>query len=211
MSIAYVVLTCGNYEQTRFKAVIETWGSQVDELIKLSDDDSPVLGYDSCPYKYVTFFRRVNVTHDWYVLVDDDTYVNVKMMNDYLSKCDPNESIVIGNYRFVGCMTNAKIIAGNVGLNDNVEFPRGGAGIIVSKTAMIELSKYVISQGDSIAITKNSDTSIGLWMREAKIARRHDNVFRRDPSIDSLKVGGAITAHFITPETMREVFKLSKV
>ncbi|KAJ3074674.1 hypothetical protein HDU98_010564 [Podochytrium sp. JEL0797] len=74
---------------------------------------------------------------DWYMMIDDDTYVFLDNLMDHLNSLDPNEPIYTGRATsFVGC-------DGVIEHGDGPAFGHGGSGYILSRAAMRKLmSKF---------------------------------------------------------------------
>ena len=86
MRIAYIVLTCEKYINTRMRWQMDTVFSSVNpaDVFYLGHEMRPEDriyswgagdNYESLPYKFVDFFRWSRLDYDWYFLMDDDTYV----------------------------------------------------------------------------------------------------------------------------------------
>ncbi|KAJ3016416.1 UNVERIFIED_CONTAM: hypothetical protein HDU68_012227 [Siphonaria sp. JEL0065] len=94
---------------------------------------------------------------NWFMMIDDDTYVFVDNLVDYLSTLDPQTPYYIGRANsFVGC-------AGIVNHGDGPEFAHGGSGYVVSKKAM-----SMLLDGYNACIEKHSscwagDIRVALW------------------------------------------------
>ncbi|KHJ90175.1 N-acetyllactosaminide 3-alpha-galactosyltransferase, partial [Oesophagostomum dentatum] len=107
------VQTAKIYHETRALAINETWLSRCDhgELFTsdfFPSDDIPYsttfagipdsyynLFYKS-RYAFYYIYRHISKNFDWYMKADDDTYVIVEHLKEYLSTLDPNKPYYLG-------------------------------------------------------------------------------------------------------------------
>jgi len=165
MRIAYVILTCEKYFDTRVKWQKET------SLLNVKPEDIYYLGhkmdterrlyswgasdeYHALPYKTMDFFKNLDLDYDWYVLIDDDTYVFHNRLKRLLANYSPNMLISMG------CIL------------DHVDkelfrYTSGGAGTVLSKTLYKEVCTYVRTCPNPI-IHWCSDICVGKWLLDIK-------------------------------------------
>lgn len=106
MRIAYIVLTCKEYELTRLEWQKVTIFSGVDrnDIYYLGNRMDPEKhmyswgaadDYLSLPYKVLDFFRHSNLEYDWYFLMDDDTFVLADHLQAHVDKLtvDPHTEL----------------------------------------------------------------------------------------------------------------------
>jgi hypothetical protein len=181
-SVCYIVLTCEAYLHTR--AAWQKKYCQLPNAWYLSGKSGPgnVHGwgqetgddYNSCPLKYIAMFRKLELpVFDWYVFVDDDTFVFHERMVKELGAYDPNEQWYLGTPLFH---------------LPPVVYMAGGSGFALSRPAFERVRTYVI-QTDTDALRQGrdmfcGDVSIGKWIHdlgEIKMGHisvchdRHDN------------------------------------
>jgi ribosomal protein L40E len=107
MSICYIILTCEKFLETRSKWQRECCFEFVDPscyfYLSCKPGPNSVYGwntaddYESCPQKYIEFFKQMDLEYDWYVFLDDDTFVFPDRMIKTLSKFDKSQSLYIGD------------------------------------------------------------------------------------------------------------------
>jgi hypothetical protein len=203
MKLTYVVFSCDKYKD-RLDAIKETWGSSR-ELIVLGDELAPGKGYESCPYKYVEFFRTFEPAHDWYVFVDDDTYVNTEVFERWLNEQDATGVAAHGLFKLYHYGLHPELISGAHTLRKQLTFPVGGAGFALSLGAVKVLKEYVIAH-KSLPLAYNSDTTMGIWMTEARINGTYNDRFVRHANkLGNVVAGNTFTCHQITPQHMRDL------
>lgn len=171
MRIAYIVLTCEAYwntrviwqKQTVFRHVpsedIYYLGHKMDIEQRLFSWGAPD-DYPSLPYKFIDFFRYSHLNYDWYVLIDDDTYVYTDRLREHLLQrehilqCDP-DTLHIEGY----ILTH---------LADRVwgVYHSGGAGTILSHSTYQAVSTYLRKlPRDYRPPHWCADICLGLWTR----------------------------------------------
>lgn len=215
MRIAYVILTCEKYINTRLPwqkqtslrdvpfADIFYLGHTMDpsrRLFSWGADDS----YNGLPYKYTTFFQHGGElvdAYDWVVLMDDDTYVYRSRLESLLQTLNPTDPIAIGRNLYHIAHTQWGV------------YFSGGAGTVVSRTAFEVLRQHVIHTVDRIhELVPHwcADISMGFWFR------KHPEIFLLDHtqfhpegiSSSPQDVAHAITWHHLkTWEDYQEAFQ----
>lgn len=257
--ICYVILTCDE-NQHRRRAIEQTWGKDVrHDIVWLTDDMSPkVKGYESCPHKYVTFFKNLSrkPKYDWYVFVDDDTYVHVSGINNIVSEQENDCSQVVGLMIGSGyedsrndhlykqptsdaLAEGAKLTAypckwvyitgpkappggwfldcygmystSTASYSADFVFPHGGAGIIMNKNSVDDVSRYVSTTAE-VPLSLHSDVSLAVWLAKSSDAKLRDDVrlfngFRSlNDEINSIKRGNTVTCHYVTAPDMMSLY-----
>lgn len=108
--VCYVILTCDKNKDRR-EAIENTWGkNSKNNTIWLTEELTAIKGYESCPYKYIEFFKSALILdYDWFVFVDDDTYVHVTKLESTLQSTSNNpvvKGLMIGE-GYTGDRNNA--------------------------------------------------------------------------------------------------------
>jgi len=204
MRIAYVVLTCEKYFDTRVPWQKET------SLLHVNPEDIYYLGhtmdssrrlynwgasddYHALPYKLADFFKNLDLDYDFYVLIDDDTYVFHKRLRKMIANYSPNMLIVMGHV-----MDHVK--------HELFEYMSGGAGTVLSRGLYTRICTYVrecpnpfihwcadICLGKWIIDVKKSLKSTAIFVYEMHNAHFHPEQY--DPKKDH--IGRAITFHHL--------------
>ena len=116
----------------RIDTIRETWGKNFNELHFYSDHEdsnkqifqviNERTDYYSCALKTKERIQQIiqNVIYDWYIFVDDDTFVNLNVLEKFLS--DLSENNAYG--RLIG--------------NENPYFA-GGSGFVIPKKQMLKI------------------------------------------------------------------------
>lgn len=165
MKICFIILTCEAYLSTRTHWQNLTCLKNIDPkdvyFISCKKSGENVYGwdtadnYESCPTKYIKFFRNMNIDYDWYIFIDDDTYINTKNLGKFLENYDPTEPYYIGSDRNITKHFDRW----------KIPFMSGGAGFCLSKYLYSEVTRYVRSNNDeNLFFCVNGDVTVGSWI-----------------------------------------------
>lgn len=95
LKVAFVILTCENNIKTLTEYQKQTFLIDInikdiyflsattceDRYFSYNSPDS----YEHCPIKYIRFFKNIQLNYDFFLFIDDDTFVNVKKLNKLLN------------------------------------------------------------------------------------------------------------------------------
>uniref|UniRef100_A0A6C0DA14 Fringe-like glycosyltransferase domain-containing protein n=1 Tax=viral metagenome TaxID=1070528 RepID=A0A6C0DA14_9ZZZZ len=211
IKICYIVLTCERYIPTRVKWQKETCfrNTNLNDCYFLSCKmgDGSIYGwntaddYPSCIDKYIKFFRNMNLDYDWYMFIDDDTFVFPNRVEQFLARLDPSIPAYVGNaWSHI----------------HDLRFMSGGAGFFLTKSAYTMVRQFVECDKNtamrSPEAPMNGDTTMGVWIRE--INRKNNYAIKLlsdwhylniDNSTNIKKIMTAATFHYVNKY---ELFKL---
>jgi Fringe-like len=198
MRVAYVILTCEKYLSTRVEWQMSTMFKNVDpnDLYFLGhkmDSEKRLFSwgaedtYEQLPQKFIDFFRHSNLDYDWFILIDDDTYVFTDRLTEYLTQHRCHDSFAIGQ------------------LLDHIrdsywgQYLSGGAGTIVSRMLYHQLRAYIQTYPQEItACHWCADIALGTWIKRVGGQMFHNPHFHADiynPLYDNLEE--ALTFHHL--------------
>jgi hypothetical protein len=172
MRVCYIILTCEKFLQTRAKWQKDTFLNDVDAkdvyFISSKMGEPNIYGwntednYEGCPKKYVRFLQNMNIDYDWYVFIDDDTYVNTYRLVELLQTYNSDEILYIGSKRFDQW---------------NVNYMSGGAGFCLSSSLYKLVTEYVRERTDrQLYFNYNGDVTMGSWINKIPNVLHIDNV-----------------------------------
>ena len=150
IKLVVFIHTCARYYDTRARLLEETWVKDSSaEIVFITDDEQSKLKnhisigkYEGGPTyhpnnvkKMFNIFLDKYSDFDYYMIIDDDSYLNVNKLKIFLSFFDKNESYMIGDF------INWTHIHSNHKYGGKYEYwIGGGPGIIFTKSSII---KYI--------------------------------------------------------------------
>ncbi|KAJ3304497.1 hypothetical protein HDV03_002706 [Kappamyces sp. JEL0829] len=146
---------------------------------------------------------------DWYIMIDDDTYVFMDNLKALLDTLDPTQPHYLGAVtNFVGC-------DGVTEWEDAPYFAHGGAGIVVSKATMqtvLPLLDDCIPKYDSCWA---GDIRWGLCLRDAGILVKNAGLFSPDAPNDRFNFydpcAAPRTFHHLLGSQIQKLYELEQV
>jgi hypothetical protein len=192
----------------RREAIVNSYMKRLDDypnidLIFYSDDEDPATNTIKVNVPLEMMYRdneiktigavdliekRYYNQYDWYLFTDDDTFVNVPLLNKMVHSFD--KTIVHG-----------KDLSGCYG---NLSYLSGGAGILISNDVISKLFNMTNYKTDF------SDVNIGLNMRERNISIVNNKLFNGSNPYNENKlnieeeINSHITQHYVNPQMMME-------
>lgn len=169
MKICYIISTCDNYIETRVKYQMQHMFNHInmEDIYYLTSKpaiDKRQFGWNSLDdpknitWKYIHFIYNMEniLNYDWYVFIDDDTFVFFDNLINLLSKYDRNENYYIGHE-----LDHIK--------RDFCVYMSGGAGYAISNSLYNIIFKYVKETGINNSYEHwCDDLCIGLWINKLK-------------------------------------------
>jgi hypothetical protein len=211
MRVAYIISTCEKYISTRVVYQKETFLKYVanEDIYYLSgkaDEPNRIFGWDvpddpqNILLKYTEFFKNITLDYDWYVFIDDDTFVFPNRIEKMIkeNKYNPNDNIYVG-----------KIL-------DHIEadwglYMSGGAGYIISRN-IYEHFLEIVREGTHEKIFRHwcDDLCIGLWIQELaktqKVLTINNNDFYIELNESEDDIYKAITFHHLKQKEHYELY-----
>lgn len=209
-----VVLTTYKYKETRQKSAEETWLSGVQNYIFASDKDegrniklSNRSDYKSAEEKQINsilYLRSLEKQYKYYLFVDDDTYVNLDNLLDFLNK---NEIDTAG-----------QVLSGETD-SDNLIFKKypgfkyysGGAGFLYNDNLFEKICENMFRYEE----TNWGDVSLGLIVQRAGIQIKNYSVlfYSQSPwtkKHEEEQIKKSITYHYIKENDMLKLHNIIK-
>jgi hypothetical protein len=165
IKICYIILTCKKNLQTKVKWQKETCFRNTDPehcyFLSCESEGRNIYGwntaddYASCIDKYIQFFQNMDLDYDWYMFIDDDTFVFPKRIEQYLPTLDKSEPIYFG-FRWSHI--------------EGLRYMSGGAGFFLTKQTYTMLREFLKIKEHTLLRSKqqpiNGDVTVGVWIRE---------------------------------------------
>jgi hypothetical protein len=168
MKICYIISTCNKYLDTRVKYQMETMLKNVNKediyyLTSKPNVENRHFGWYSIDdiqnitWKYIHFIYNTNIPYyDWYIFIDDDTFVFKNRLKNLLLNYDSNKNYYIGNE-----LDHIK--------NQFCLYMSGGAGYAISNSLYKIIYNYVKNTGINNSYEHLcDDLCIGLWINKLK-------------------------------------------
>ena len=216
MKICYIISTCDKYLDTRVKYQMETFFNDVNQndifyLTSKSNIEKRHFGWNcmddekNITWKYIHFFYNMSniLEYDWYIFVDDDTFIFIDRLKSLLTNYNKDDFYYIGNE-----LDHIK--------KDFCLYMSGGAGYAISNGLYKILYNYVKENGINNSYKHwCDDLCIGLWINELKnkynIIQIDNKNFLIDPHKNEHELNNAITIHrTMTEEANKFYYNISK-
>ena len=135
----YITIAACKNERERSKVTWELWAQHYGEHVSfLGDDDQlpgtriPVTGHSYSNESLVALFKHwTSLPYDWFMLVDDDTYVFTDRLNEYLKFFDTHSLYAIGDWLNWPLRHNK---------SPNFYWIGGGGGMLFSRPLVFKLA-----------------------------------------------------------------------
>jgi hypothetical protein len=144
MNIIIFVHTCKIYEESRSKIIEDTWAKNRDNVVFITDNNDSTLKnhiyigeYKKGPTyhpenvrKMFYLFLSKYSDYDFFMIIDDDSYLYVEKLELYLSFFDKNDNYMIGDFLNWPVFNdpNYTLVYNN--------WVSGGPGIVFTKTCI---------------------------------------------------------------------------
>jgi hypothetical protein len=166
------VVTSKQLLLTRGKAINSTWGSYLGKGLKFFSSEGtlshnlPVVSlpgtddtyppqkkvYRMLKYMYDHFINKFN----WFMRADDDLYVRVAPLVQFLNTLDPSTDLYIGQPG-IGKAEDWDRIR----LYPNEHYCMGGPGVVLSRSLLIKLAPHLDECLNNVVVSWNEDLEVG--------------------------------------------------
>jgi len=209
MKICYIISTCDKYLDSRVKYQMETMFKNINRediyyLTSQPNHSERQFGWytmddsQNITWKYIYFIYSMNIPHyDWYIFIDDDTFVFNSRLQNFLSNYNSNECYYIGKE-----LDHIK--------NQFCLYMSGGAGYAISNPLYSLIVQYLKKNTINLSFKHwCDDLCIGLWIQEItkenpnQIKQLNNDLFHLGIEAD---VNTAITIHKVTSKEQYDYF-----
>lgn len=205
MKCCYIISTCNKYLETRVKYQMETClkdipKSDIFYLTSKPDNEKRQFGWNcmddekNIAWKYIYFFYNMNdiLDYDWYIFIDDDTFIFPNRMENLLQNYKSTDFYYIGNQ-----LDHIK--------NTHCLYTSGGAGYAISNALYSKIYSYVHTHGiNGSYLHWCDDLCIGLWVQDIskteKVHQLHNDLFHLGIHNNDNELQNAITFHKVMDE-----------
>ena len=186
MKLIVFIHTCQAYEETRAKRLEQTWANNADTVF-ITDNDQSELKNHVCigPYlrgptyhpenvkKMFRLFLEKYSDYDYFMIVDDDTYVYLEKLKVYLSFFDQRDPYMIGDFLNWPCFLSEYRFGGNY-----EHWVGGGPGIVFTKSCIEEFQRLFTAH-DVAYINHDVWLHYLFKLSDGKIKRTHCPAFHQ--------------------------------
>jgi hypothetical protein len=170
MRIAYVVLTCEKYSKTRVEWQKRHMFSHIDMndvyyLGHIMDSKNHQYSwgaaddYEHLTDKFRDFFKNTDLDYDWYMLIDDDTYVYDDRLRAALAIYHPDYPTAIGQ--------SMEHLNDNDINKDLKQYFSGGAGTALSRGTYRAICEWIcVATPLAFEFHWCADISLGMWLTQ---------------------------------------------
>ena len=211
MKTCYIISTCDKYIETRVKYQMETFLKNINKedifyLTSKPNIENRQFGWNcmddekNITWKYIHFiYNMVILEYDWYIFIDDDTFIFENKLNKLLINYNSNECFYIGKE-----LDHIK--------NDYCIYMSGGAGYAISNG----LYKLIYNYVKNIGINNSykhwcDDLCIGLWINELKehhvVNNINNDLFHIGLHNIESEIETAITFHKVITKEQYDFYK----
>lgn len=210
-NIFFSIISTQKFIHTRQKNLKDTWlknlnyvfASDIDteDNVKLSDKIDHSSGEEKQLNSFKYLFKNKK-NYDWYFFCDDDTFINLNNLNNFINK---NETLESFGYVFCSKTCPENTYAWNR-CGKNFIYYSGGAGFCLRADALEKISKLNTSER-----TGFGDLTSGFLYKEAKISLNHvsrlniNTPEKHGHTIEQIKK--SISYHYINNDLMYELNK----
>lgn len=151
MKLIIFIHTCKKYEESRAKMIESTWGNRED-IVFITDNPNSSLTrhiyigeYKKGPtyhpenvIKMFHIFMEKYSDYDYFMMIDDDSYLYVDKLKMYLSFFDKNDTYLIGDFlNWVTVKSDKNFVC------DYMKWPGGGPGLVFTKKTIITFIQLI--------------------------------------------------------------------
>jgi hypothetical protein len=211
MKILVSIISSSKFVEDRIKYIEETWLKDVDDYLIISDeenkqkkiikitDDSTYESNVIKNFETLKFLFTQKSDYDWYIVLDDDTFLNYKNLVSYLSTQSTEDISIIGRINW-----------GTLPSNPSLNYMSGGAGYCFNYNTL----KILKNINNEYNISRFADANIGFYCDKNNIRLNECLLFNpREPEYFSYnieQIKKQITFHYIFKEKFYEIKNLIK-
>lgn len=146
---------------------------------------------------------------EWYIMIDDDTYVLMDNLKEALDNLDPMVPHYLGAVTgFIGC-------DGVRSWSNTAVFAHGGSGIVVSRGALLKMLPIVDTCIEKYKSCWAGDIRLGLCLRDVGVPVKNAGFFSSDPPNSKFNFtypcSTPRTFHHLLPDQMQKLYELEQV
>lgn len=226
MNILCAIKTGINHKKTRVPVLQKTWTQDIDHLYFSDYEDFDLdmikttnrTDYYGAGEKGINFLNMLDYVefqdkkildlYDWIFYVDDDTFVNVKNLKEFV--CDADQDKVYG-YIFNYDRDSENPMYKRDLIPKYAKFPSGGAGVLIGSKVLKKIPKFELFVVPTFG---HDDVDMGLNFDMNNIEQVDSDLFNsQTPEFhehDEQQIKKSITYHHVDNDLMEKLYDMSK-
>jgi hypothetical protein len=211
LKILISIISSKKFLESRLQYIFETWLRDVKNYVIISDhedktknilklnEDSNYESHIKKNFDSFDFFYKNYGNFDWYMNLDDDTFLNYKNLEQELKKYSLDDVFMLGH-----------INKGTLPTKPNLNYCSGGAGYVFNNKTLKILKNINMTYNNS----RYADANIGMFCEENRIKIINNVLFNPNTpeffKFDREKIKNSITFHYIFKQKFYELYNLIK-
>ena len=207
MKILVSIISSSKHIDSRIKFIENSWLNDVKNYVILSDFSNesnntyqitPNSNYESNVeknFKSFKFFYEKYPDFDWYMNLDDDTFLNYRNLEEYI-KTLPSDKVFMTGFINYGTLPS----------DTSLNYCSGGAGYVFNRKTLEILKDIDVRYNRSVF----ADANIGMFCRDNNIELIPSDLFHpRDPDFHNCsldKTKKSISFHYIIGQEMVNLY-----
>ena len=216
-NVFFTIISTGKYKHSRQKTLKQTWMSGSDLLLNknymfasdIDDEDNVLLSgktdHSSAEVKHLnslTYLCKNHNQYEWYFFCDDDTFVNLKNLNYFLSDTNLLKEKNISSFgKVLSFRTDPNNPCWSY-MGKDFRYYSGGAGYCISRDLLFEVEKKAKLFDET---TGYCDLSMGKLMKDCQLldvgSFHSTNPWELKHNKETIKK--SITYHYMNPQMMK--------
>jgi len=208
----YAITSSKKFKNIRQQWLKNTWLKNLDYIflsdineednIKLSNDSDYSSAEEKVLNGYVYLWEQKN-NYDWFIFCDDDTFLNIKKLEDYIKTCN------FSNFGYIFTKENDPSNQIWQKEGDDFKWYSGGAGYVLNKETLKKIHNLRLDRK-----TGWSDAATGHLLKKAGITFNHCDKLNWHNAYtlrhDEEKIKQSISYHYIeSEETMKYIYSIT--
>lgn len=211
MKILISIISTQKYFDSRIKLIQDTWLKDVENYVIMTDYDdestkSIKITHDSTyesnvekNFKSFSYFYENYNDFDWFMNLDDDTFLNYNNLKLLLSTHSKEDIFMLGRINY-----------GSLPEDTSLNYCSGGAGYVFNRKTLEFLKDIDMSYNKS----RFADANVGMFCRDNNIKLIDCDLFnQREPEYygyNDEQIKNKVTFHYIFNEKFENLYKLIK-
>lgn len=209
MKILISIISTRKYLESRIELIQKTWLKDVENYVIISDytdesintfkitEDTTYESNVEKNFKSFDFFYNNYSDFDWYMNLDDDTFLNYKKLKECLQSYSTEEIFMLGRINY-----------GSLPDDTSLNYCSGGAGYVFNRKTL-EMLKTITNDYNK---SRFADANVGMFCRDHNIKLIDNDLFhQREPEFYGFPdevIKNNVTFHYVFGEKFNKLYNL---